>query len=211
MRRGGANSNDDFEGACPVERKFRLEDFVIGAFTQSLSCCGGCVVYPYPVTGCVFGAAEKRVRECRVSSVYTSNWEGVLFTHELVDALLPFSGEIAIGEMVAIKALVGSAVGAIEDGEGEAREASDIHFVGIEACRGANRVIVGVFDVGEVCIPVILVFVADPSQHLYHGLVYAFDTPVTARVVGACREFVYTQEFVDGCRDLCAELKSVVG
>ena len=42
----------------------------------------------------------------------------MLFTHELVGALLPFSGEVAIGEMVAVKALVDSAVGAIEDGEG---------------------------------------------------------------------------------------------
>ena len=54
-----------------------------------------------PVTGCVFGAAEKNVQECRVASVYASNCEGVVFTHELVGALLPFSGEIAIGEMVA--------------------------------------------------------------------------------------------------------------
>ena len=45
----------------------------------------------------------------------------VLFTHKLVGASLPFSGEIAIGEMVAVKALVGAAAGAIEDGEGEAR------------------------------------------------------------------------------------------
>ena len=204
-------TNDDFEGACPVERKFLLEGFVIGAFAQSLSDCGGCVVYPYPVTDCVFGAAEKRVRESRVASVYASNCEGVLFTHELVGALLPFSGEIAIGEMVAVKALVCSAVGAIENGEGEARKASDIHFVESEACRGSNRVTVGVFDLREVFIPVILVFVADHGQHLCHGVVYAFDTPVTGRVVGACREFVYTQEFVDGCRELCAELKSVVG
>ena len=54
-RRGGAKS-DDFEGACPIERKFFLEGFVIGAFAQSLSDCDGCVVYPYTVTGCVFGA-----------------------------------------------------------------------------------------------------------------------------------------------------------
>ena len=60
------------------------------------------------------------MRECRVASVYASNCVGVLFTHELVDALLPFSGEMAIGEIVAVKALVGSAVGATEDGEGEA-------------------------------------------------------------------------------------------
>ena len=86
-----------------------------------------------------------------------------------------------------------------------------MYLVGSEACRGANRVIVDVFDVREVCIPVILVFVADHDQLLCHDVIYAFDTLVTARVVGACREFVYTQEFVDGCRELCAELKSVVG
>ena len=80
------------------------------------------VLYTHtPVTGCVFGAVEKRVRECRVASVYASNCEGVLFTHELVGASWPFSGEIAIGEMVTVKTLVGSAVGAIEDGEEEAR------------------------------------------------------------------------------------------
>ena len=41
--------------------------------------------------------------------------------HELVGALLPFSAKVAIGEMVAVKDLMGSTVGAIEDGEGGAR------------------------------------------------------------------------------------------
>ena len=41
--------------------------------------------------------------------------------HELVGALLPFSGKVAIDEMVAFKALMGSTVEAIEDGEGGAR------------------------------------------------------------------------------------------
>ena len=40
--------------------------------------------------------------------------------HELVGTLLPFSGKVAIGK-VAVKALMGSTVGAIEDGEGGAR------------------------------------------------------------------------------------------
>ena len=83
-----------------------------------MSGCGGCVVYPYPATGYVFGSAEKCAREGRVAPVYASNCEGVLFTHELVAKLLPFSGEIAIGEVVAVKALVGSAVKVVEDGEG---------------------------------------------------------------------------------------------
>ena len=83
-----------------------------------MSGCGSCVVYPYPATGYVFGSAEKRVREGRVAPVYASNCEGVLFTHELVGTLLPFSGEIAIGKVVAVKALVGSSVKAAKDGEG---------------------------------------------------------------------------------------------
>ena len=37
--------------------------------------------------------------------------------HELVGALLPFSGKVAIGEMVAVEALMGSTVGEIKDGE----------------------------------------------------------------------------------------------
>ena len=64
---------------------------------------------------------EKRVREGKVPPVYTSDCEGVLFTHELVGALLPFSGKAVIGEMVVVEGLTGSAVGAVEDGEWEAR------------------------------------------------------------------------------------------
>ena len=99
---------------------------------------GGGVVYPYPAAGHIFEAAKKRVREGRVSSVYTSICESVLFTHKLVSVLLSFTGEVAIGEMVPVKALVASAVGAVEDGEGEAREASDMHFVRGETCGRAN-------------------------------------------------------------------------
>ena len=41
--------------------------------------------------------------------------------HELVGALLPFSGKVTIGEMIAVETLMSSTVGAIEDGEGGAR------------------------------------------------------------------------------------------
>ena len=62
-----------------------------------------------------------------------------------------------------------------------------MHFIGSEACRGVDRVIVGVLNVREVCLPVILVFVSYHGQHLRNGVGYAFDSPVTSRVVGACR------------------------
>ena len=39
--------------------------------------------------------------------------------------------------------------------------------------------------------------------------IHAFDAAVTARVVGAYREFVYIDIFVSGCRKLGVELESV--
>ena len=77
------------------------------------------VVCPYPIAGHVFGTSKKRVREGRVSSVYTSDGEGVLFTHKLVGVLLSFSGEVAVSEMIAVKALMGSTMGAVDNREGE--------------------------------------------------------------------------------------------
>ena len=63
----------------------------------------------------------ERVREGRAVPVDAGHCEGVLFANELVGSMLPFTGEVARGEIVAVKTLVGSAVGAIEDGEGEAQ------------------------------------------------------------------------------------------
>ena len=43
----------------------------------------------------------------------------MLFTHEVLGAPLPFLGKVETGGMVAVKALMSSAVEAIEDSEGE--------------------------------------------------------------------------------------------
>ena len=118
-RLGGANS-DNFQGARPIKREFLLENLVIDAFAHSLAYSGSGVVHPYPAASHIFGASKERVREGRVSPVYTSDCEGVLLSHEHVGVLLPFSGKVAIGEVVAVEALMGSAVGAVENGEREA-------------------------------------------------------------------------------------------
>ena len=81
----------------------------------------GGVVCPNLITGHVFRATEKRVRDGRVPPAYTRDCEGVLFTYELVGALLPFSCKVVIGEVVAVETLMDSTVVAIEDGEGEER------------------------------------------------------------------------------------------
>ena len=54
------------------------------------------------------------------------------------------------------------------------------------------------------CIPVTLMFVADHGKYFCHGVVDTFDAAVATRGVGAYREFVYTDKFVNGCRRLGA-------
>ena len=68
-----------------------------------------------------------------------------------------------------------------------------MYFIGSKACRRASGVVVGVFDVQKVCIPVMLVFVANQGLYICHGVVDTFDAAVATRGVGACREFVYTE------------------
>ena len=60
-----------------------------------------------------------------------------------------------------------------------------MYFIGSELCRGVDGVVVGVLNVREVSVPVVLVFVAYNGQHLRHGVIYAFDSSVTTRMVGA--------------------------
>ena len=121
VSRWGGTHSDDFEGVCPVENRFLSNDFVSGAFGQSLSDDGGDVLCSYPANDHVFRATEKRISKGRIPPVYTCDCEGVLFTHELVRALLPFLGTVAVGDMVAVEALMRSNVVEMEDGEGEAR------------------------------------------------------------------------------------------
>ena len=56
----------------------------------------------------------------------------------------------------------------------------------------ADRVVVGVFDMRQMDVPVDLVFVTDHGKHLCHGVAYTFNAAVSADMVCAGREFVYT-------------------
>ena len=120
---------------------------------------GGSVVDPYLSASRVFGAAEEGIGESGIAPVYPSNGEGVLFSHKFVGALLTLAGEVAIGELVAVEVLTGTTVRSIKDVEGKAREASDVDSIGGKARGGANGVVIGVFDVGKMDVPVVLVFV----------------------------------------------------
>ena len=74
---------------------------------------------------------------------------------------MAFASEVAIGELIAVEVLVGTTEQSIKDGEGKAREASDVDFIGGKACGGANGVDISVFDLGTMDVPVVLVFVTN--------------------------------------------------
>ena len=115
----------------------------------------------------------------------------MLFSHKFVGALLTLASEVAIGELVAVEVLMGTTVRSIEDGKGRAREASDVDLIGGKACDGANRVVIGVLDVGKMDVPVVLVFVTDHGYHLCHTVVNTFHASVSTGVIGARRELMY--------------------
>ena len=122
---------------------------------------GGGILDPYPSASRVFGATEKDIGESGIAPVYPSNGEGVLFSRKFIGALLAFASEVAIGELIAVEVLMGTTVRSVKDGEGKAREASDVDFIGGKARGGANGVVISVFDVGRMDVPVVLVFVTD--------------------------------------------------
>ena len=82
---------------------------------------GGGIVDPYPSASRVFGATGKSIGESGVAPIDPSNGEGVLFALNCIGALLSVAREVAIGELIAIKALMGTTVRSIKDGEGEAQ------------------------------------------------------------------------------------------
>ena len=122
---------------------------------------GARIVDPYPPASRVFGAAEESIGQSGIAPVYPSNGEDVLFSHKFVGALLTLASEVAIGELIAVEVLMGNTVRSIKYGEGKAREAYDVDFIGGKARGGANGVVIGVFDVGKMDVPVVLVFVTD--------------------------------------------------
>ena len=67
-------------------------------------------------------------------------------------------GEVDVGWLVSIAALVLNNVGEIEDKEGEARETAHVDFIGSEPSGGVDGVVRGVLDVRKVDVPIGLVF-----------------------------------------------------
>ena len=82
---------------------------------------GGGVVDPKPSASRVLGEAEEGTGKGAVAPINPNDGEGLLFSHKFVCSLLTLAGKVAIGELVAVKVLVHTAIRSVEDGEREAR------------------------------------------------------------------------------------------
>ena len=54
----------------------------------------------------------------------------MVFADDATRSLLTAGGEVEVSQLVPVEALVPAHVGEIEDGEGKARKAADVYFVG---------------------------------------------------------------------------------
>lgn len=52
----------------------------------------------------------------------------------------------------------------VENGEGEARKAVHVYFIGVQLSGGADGVGMRALDVRELCVPIGLLFVADYGE-----------------------------------------------
>ena len=68
----------------------------------------------------------------------------ILFSYKFIRTLLALASKVAVGELVAIEVLMYTTVRSIKDGEREARQASNMDFIGGEARGGANGVVTGI-------------------------------------------------------------------
>ena len=96
--------------------------------------------------GTAAAAAESRASWSRRAAILEQEGKpgAILFSYKFIRTLLAFASKVAVGELVAIEVLMYTTVRSIKDGEREARQASNMDFIGGEARGGANGVVIGI-------------------------------------------------------------------
>ena len=106
--------------------------------------------------------------------------------NNVLRALLPIGGQVAIGQVVADQALMSHDVSAVETRHGETWESAHVDLTGRQTRRRADGIVVSEFDVRQLRVPIVLSLVDDHSQHLGHSVVYPLNAPVTVGMMGVC-------------------------
>ena len=126
----------------------------------------------------------------------TGNGEGVVCADNVVRALLPFDGQVAIGQVVTDQTLVSHDTSAVETRQGEPWESAHVDLVERQSRRRADGVVVSEFYVGPMQVSITLSLVDDDSQYLCHSVIYPLNAPVTVGMIGTCSKLVHTQQLM---------------
>ena len=122
------------------------------------------------------------------------NDEGVVCAYNVVRALLPVGGQVAIGQVTTGQTLGSHDTSAPETRQGEPWESDNVDLVGHQTRLRADGIVVIKFYVGRVPVPIVLSLVDDHSEHFDHSVVYPLNTPVTVGMIRACSKIVHTQQ-----------------
>ena len=128
----------------------------------------------------------------------------------VIHALLPVGGQVAIGQVVTGQTLVSHDTSVVETSQGEPWESAHVNLVGPQTRRRADEIVVSEFYVGRMQVPIVLLLVNGHSQHLCHSVIYPLNAPVTVGMIGACSKLVQAHQLIYSLRNLGAELQSVV-
>ena len=164
---GAGTDCQDLVRARPVKREFGLEYLGVGVCLHTLADGGGTNVHPCPTTRREVRCWTQRVGEGGVSAVNTRNGEGVVCADNVVRALLPVGGQLAIGQVVTGQTLVSHDASAAENHQGKTREYAHVDLVGCQTRRRADGIVVSEFDVRNMQVPIILSLVGDHSLHFW--------------------------------------------
>ena len=207
---GSGTDCQDRVRARPVKREFVLEYLGVGVRLHTLADGRGRIVHLCATTRSEVECWTQRVGEGGVSAVKTGNGEGVVCADNVVRALLPVGGQVAIGQVVTRQTLVSHDTSAVENRQGEPRESAHVDLVGCQIRRRADGIVVSEFYVGQMHVPIVLSLVDDHSRHLGHSVVYPLNAPVRVGMIGACSKLLHTQQLIYSLRKLGEELQSVV-
>ena len=84
-------------------------------------------------------------------------------TDNVVRALLPVGGQVAIGQVVTGQTLMSHDTSAVENRQGGRWESAHVDLVGRQTRRRANGIVVSEFYVGQMQVPIVLSLVDDHS------------------------------------------------
>ena len=128
----------DLVRARPVKREFGLEYLGLGVRLHTLADGRGRTVHPCPTTRSEVRCWTQHVGEGGVSAVNTGNGEGVVCADNVVRALLPVGGQVAIGQVVTGQTLGSHDASAVGNRQGEPWESAHVNLVECQTRRRAE-------------------------------------------------------------------------